>query len=65
MVSAPAHHAIVEAAPEEPGKRGANYRFISLAMRCMSQLFAYASAAVARDRKRRHGHRSHLYFNLI
>ena len=31
----------------------------------MSQLFACAYAVVARDRKRRHGDRSHLYFNLL
>jgi len=28
----------------------------------MSQLFACASAAVARDRRRRHGDRSHIYY---
>ena len=48
--------------PKEPGRRGGNHRFISLGRRCMSQLFACAYAVVARDRKRRHGDRSHIYF---
>jgi hypothetical protein len=54
-----------EAAPKQPGRRGASRRFISLARRCMSQLFAFAPAAAARDRRRRLGDRSRIYFLFL